>query len=502
MKRFFFMLFVCVAAISCQDHNLESDEITDREQQEMINTKNISRLVFTSANELQSVIERMKKGVPLSTIATRATDPLQEDVVEPTNSQNFQSLAEAYKEKCFASLTEAQLDTIRNDEEGLEFCLADSIIADSLFAELVNADREIQVGNIVYKYVSNGVAYADSKDATALKSIEEEVKNIAPPMNEEEPREIQLNTKVKFIPYPYGQVTLGEKEGSALITRSVSDEPLILENGVVIPASDIRDVNYKDKGDGNWFHRTWTNIWGRNVVALNKFRKRRQLNLNLYDQNYIIYANIGTKVKLQKKVCGIWWNIKAQEIRQGWTAVEMKYTFPTPVMEKMPDNPVTTPKPYKPEYPEWLKHKFPFKNEEVLLLHIPIASYDLKTKDINSFFRSSVKTATKQAIALLKDWANQTNNTQLGIFTIDDRNLYIMVAGDEAMAYKRRSLEKKFYSKWFPGSYEFGFSYGGKIKFTGIKFDGSTHTQLHRAIVYGAIKYGNRWIGARITKDE
>lgn len=111
---------------------------------------------------------------------------------------------------------------------------------------------------------------------------------------------------------PYKQVIVEEEPQAT--TRGVG-EGISLKNGVYIPASSIRDVNYYGRGDGNWFHRTWNGIWGRNVVAINKFSKRRKLTMNFYDQNYIIYANIGTNLRMQKKVCGIWWNIKAQEIR-------------------------------------------------------------------------------------------------------------------------------------------------------------------------------------------
>lgn len=35
-----------------------------------------------------------------------------------------------------------------------------------------------------------------------------------------------------------------------------------------------------------------------------------------------------------------------------------------------------------------------------------------------------------------------------------------------------------------------------------VTLDGGKSTALHRGIVYGAIKYDNKWLGARITKDK
>ena len=77
-----------------------------------------------------------------------------------------------------AKLTQAQTDSINTDEDSLEFCMSDSIIADDDFAQLLNATREIEVDDTVYKYYGNGVAFSEHSNAKQLNDIDAEVSKI------------------------------------------------------------------------------------------------------------------------------------------------------------------------------------------------------------------------------------------------------------------------------------------------------------------------------------
>ena len=495
MKRVFILLLSVSTLFSCTDQDLLNDGKSQPTQSSDNNEDVLPRLAFSSRDELKNVIEQLREGVSFASLHTRSTTT---ESLPAVSDKEFQSLLQVNKEECLAKLSMVQLDSIQNDEEELEYCMEDSIIADVQFAQLVNASREIQVDGTVYKYVDNGVAFTKAENVKELANIEEKTALIAIEP-EKEPTEIALTSNVKFIPMAYKQVVAEEQTQAT--TRAVG-EGITLKNGVSIPVSSIRDVNYREKGDGNWFHRTWNGLWGKNIVAINKFSKRRKLNMNFYDQNYIIYANIGTHVKMQKKVCGIWWNIKAQEIRQGWTAIELKYTFPSPIIDKMPTNPYTQPVTNKPELPAFMRHNFPFQDEEALLLHVPFISYDLTNKDLNRAFKAGVNLAVSKGSSSLKNLVEKAKSSQVGVFTVDNNVIYTITGADEESATSKKSLETKFYSKWFPGTYTVGFSFGNGVNVKNISLDGGKSTKLHRGIVYGAIKYDNRWLGARITKDE
>lgn len=157
----------------------------------------MQRIVVSSPDDIESIISQMNDGgVAVTRAVSSATDSLS------NNTEPFVSLVEANRIKVMESLTTAQLDSIANDEEELEFCPADSVIADIQFAQLLNADREIQVGQTVYKYVPNGVAYTDAQNAKELKNIENTTKLISV-TEENEGIEMQVSSNVKFRPIQY-----------------------------------------------------------------------------------------------------------------------------------------------------------------------------------------------------------------------------------------------------------------------------------------------------------
>lgn len=502
-----FLLSIIILS-SCQDNAIIQDEKNPPES-EYNQQSGMQRIVASSPEEIKQLI---------SQIGDR-TNPLSRShstVSLSNNEEPFVSLIEANRQKVMESLTPAQLDSIANDEDELEFCPADSVIADIQFAQLLNAEREIQVGQTVYKYMPNGVAYSDEIYAEELKTIESVTSDIeVTPENVGTPMQVAAN--VEFIPLQYydkSQDDMMDKNsgndfnyagnyGSGSNSGTVSNEKndsgsnnaigMTLSNGVQIPVSDIRDINYYDKGDGNWFHRTWTGLWGRNVVAIKKFSKNKKLTMNFYDQNYIIYANIGTKIKMQKKVCGIWWNIKAEEMILGWETVTVKYQIPQPI----PPSTFTYNGMTNPTVSTY--HPFPFSDENVLIIHIPFTNYDFTTKDLNKAFKSAAQLAFKQA----SDWVKEESKSadKIGLTCFNETDAYIIHGPYSTSKKNKRSMESKFYAKWFPGTCQFQFSIGRSVNLKNIKFSKNDEVELYRGIVYGAIKYNGKWLAARITKD-
>lgn len=217
--------------------------------------------------------------------------------------------------------------------------------------------------------------------------------------------------------------------------------------------------------------------------------------MNFYDQNYIVYANIGTELKMQKKVCGIWWNIKADAMVQGWETVTVKYTMPTPMLPQF-TNPINN----KNEYPVYAWNPFPYGKENVLLFTIPFVNYDFTTKDLSNAFNAGIKFAWKNASNIVK---NMINNDQkrAGLMSFKDRETYLVYGPYSESRTNKKSMETKLYAKWFPGTYEFGFSAGSTIKLSKIAISGNDGVELYRGRVFGAIKYKGKWLAARITKS-
>ena len=496
------LFFVAVLLFaSCQDNILQMDvPVADHETEEP--KSGMQRLVIHSQMELNNLLAEIDESTP----SLRRSKPTGE---LSNNEEPWMSLIEANRQKVMASLTELQLDSVANDEEELEFCPVDSVIADIQFAQLLNAKREIQYENTVYRYLRNGVAYTESEYESELKEIELLTVDIkVTPNNEGIPMRITQHGYFRPIQYEVvnfdTEASEGDDSGTGNGGISSGDDyldpstltPITLFDGFEIPLADIRDINYYSKGDGNWFHRIWTSLWGRNVVAIKEFSmERRKLNLNFYDQNYIFYANIGTHLKMQKKVCGIWWNVKAEEMIQGWETVTIKYTMPEPVLPRF-KNPLNN----KNEYPTHAWNPFPYGRDNILLLTIPLINYDFTTRDLNKAFNAGLNFIWNKVTSTIKDLINN-DSSRAGLMTFDNKDIYVTYGPYTQRWTNHKSSQTKFYKRWFPGNYSFGFSLGDHISINKIKFDGNDGVKLFRGRVYGAIKYKGEWRAARITKN-
>jgi len=488
MKNLIYFLVGLLFLVSCQDEsNLETNRsVFDTSIKKV---EGMQRLIVSSRNDLGVLINSMGA----------STNPLTRAVLEANNVQfsenedKFVSLLEANRTNVMESLTEDQRLQIENDEDGLEYCPSDSVIADIKFAQLLNAEREIQIADTIYKYTPKGVAFTLAKNELELSKVEELSKDIDP-SSQNIGKKLELSDGITFIPMNYKPAVFDTNSASV---ATYTSQGLKLKDGTFISSDKIREVNYKDKGDGGWLHNFFTGIFGRNVVAVNKFSSDKRLRLNFYDQNYIIYANIGTELNMQKKKFFIWWNTKGEKLVQGWETISLKYDFPKPATSYYSTNPLTG----KVDAPSLFKNPFPFQDESEVLVHVPFINYDFTTKDVNKAFQTGVKAAVNAGTSWLKDNINKIPKERLGLFTSEERNIYIMFGPFSTSATQKSTLENKVYAKWFPGTYEVFFSSDNQFIPKKIKIDGNDHVELYRGSVYGAIKYKGRWLAARIIKD-
>ena len=68
--------------------------------------------------------------------------------------------------------------------------------------------------------------------------------------------------------------------------------------------------------------------------------------------------------------------------------------------------------------------------------------------------------------------------------------------------YNKKSIEKRYLSEWFGGTYTIGFSSDLQDTF---KVNGNVKANpasLGAGWVYGAVKYNGNWLGARILKEK
>ena len=505
MKNLFFFLSLVILLGGCQDSILHPEDALTTPTHTSRDQSCMPRIIANSEDEVRMLIDLAKSE---SNFSTRAASV----ATISNNEEEFVSLVEAKKKEIMSSLTPEELEIVKNDPDGLELCLEDSVIADIHFAMLLNADREIQVGKTVYKYLPNGIASTPEEFISELKTAEEITSNIlVTDENAGIPQNIGKN--LTFIPTRYIQQKMDRNitdvsvdggyggSSSQSSTKPATGgestaEGIVLDNGVTIPSNQIREVNYDDNGDGSWVHRTWTGFWGKNVLACNNFSSNKRLSLSLYDQNYLIYANIGSSVKMQKRVLGIWWNTKAEEVVHGWETIAIEYKLPKAILPTF-SNPFNN----QNEYPTCTWNLTPFGKNKELLLTIPFINYDFTTSDLNKAFKAGVKFVWDRANNEIKKLVNN-DSKKVGLIIFNDLNTYV-VGGPFSIARENTNkLETKYDAQWFPNTYEFGFSYGSSFKFTPIKLGKDDGVSLYRGCVFGAVKYNGRWLGAKIKKDK
>ncbi|MDE5572361.1 MAG: hypothetical protein K2I94_01200 [Muribaculaceae bacterium] len=519
MKKIFLILLPILLA-GCSNELIQPDATVITENRPK--AEGMQRVKVYSRDQLRSLVECLDENKVLS----------RSDYGESLFTENeelFVSLAEANKQKVYSQLTAAQLREIENDPDGLEFEPSDEIIADMRFAQLLNADREIQIGDTVYRYITKGIVYTTVEHAADLKKAELLTFNLDPRTPSRGPDGgIQISDNMTFFPMDYSIQTYDDHDpwgpkgdddedrdtsedgdgsegpgdgggGSGNWTPSTESRSeticsLKLPNGTVIPTDEIRFIDYDKNDDGTWTHKLFTEglgFFGKNILVVKNFSKdRRRLAMNFYDQNYKIYAHIGTKLKMQKQVCGIWWNIKADEMIQGWEVVTIQHVLKNIYK---PFNPETN----KNEHPLFVQDtNFPIKNQNRIFLHVPLVNYDITGKDINKTFRLGLVEAFKVA----EKYLTTNDKKTAGLYTGYD-NVYYFSRAPYSETYKNvRSVDVKFYKEIKPFLFSFSYNFVTGFGFKPIDFPENEKVSLHSGSVYGAIKYNGEWKAAKIIK--
>lgn len=470
-------------------HSCEDMPLSPQSDREPINTteftvvNELPRISVASRDELNALLAQLENN---DTTASRVSFPR----VKP---DQFESLLEANIRKIKESLTEEELQQI--EDEDLEICPSDSIIADIQFTKLLNANREIQVADTVYRYFENGVAFTSIEHSDELRGIESSISNIKV-STQTEGKQISLTPHIDFIITDLAvNIDIYQDGGGGFpgaVPPPFSYKGWKLNNGVHIYDTDTRFVDYNKRGDGNWVHYTIGRIFGRNIAAINYFPDGMKLLLKLYDQNYILYTKIGTTLKLQKKVGLIWCDAKATEMEHGWESVTIKYTLPAPI----PPTALSHPDFKNPSLST--NRPFPFTNVNRLVLHIPLINYDFTNKDLNSLFRAACSAAFNSASSWVKQQCGSPNNMDLMCF--NNKEVYFMHGPYCKNEHNTKGMTSRFYSRWFSGFFNITFSVGDSFSCKNIKVSTNDGVELYRGCVYGAVKHNGLWKAAKIYK--
>lgn len=504
LKTFFTLLAWGLLLFSCSDE-LDLNTEKGNKREEIENEKITPRVIFNSQAELQNFLDNLNADVmklKAGNVENLLKNNPSVEICSP-NGVEFISLLDSIRNKDLKDLTPEDWKEIYNDEEELVYIPEDSLIIDPAFASVLNYKRELQVNNTVYRYMEDGIYAVNESNAILLEDINENQTALKSSK--------ALDSRITF--YPASSLNHNEEEESSILKASnisLAGTSLTLDNGVVISANNIRDLNYKDRGDANWITNAWTSLWGKNIVAINKYNKKKKMLVTFYDQDYLIYKNIGTQAKMQKKKCWIWWNTHADEMRLGWEAIEFEETYSSPPFASAPKPSGVKPhqnfRPYEQKVPAWLSKDFPFRKKYTIFT-LPVVNYDITSKHINQVYRAGLREVESTIKAKMKAENQKNTPTDIGIASLtQDNKMRFIIGKNEEVGYRKNHINKKFHSQWFSGTYVLGYSTDpnsptASFKNSSFNIKGSK-TKLKRGIVYGAVKYKGEWRAARIIKTE
>jgi len=512
------ILFFCCFLIACQQDEqqmVEQQNYTERPAKKGV-------LQFHSKDELAETIAAMKEMNTLNLASLKSTR-VAERIAEQVQDNEFISLRQHLVEQELREFTDAEMAEIIADS--LEYEPEDSLIIDPYMMAILNYDREVQVGDKICRFIDKGLLMYDANSTSIFNpaSIDSTIIvpdslhhgdivevlddqgetaelfkiNYTPEVNFDE--ECGHNIPIGDHPYQGGNSNdsgnsgLGE-EGSG----NTLENGLSLIDGRIITPDKIKHAFYKQKNsDAGWFGKTLSGLFGKNVTVSNYYDKRHRMKLRLYEQDYCIYRAVGMTVRMQKRTLGIWWRKKAQVFHYGWSAMELKYKFPTPVFL---DPPVMPNGQFEyNKYPVAMIKDFPFAETDIVLFHVPLVNYNVTTGSINKAFESGLKMAANSINQLFNHSEfHYLENNPRGLYTTPegDRHIIIVYPQGEKIVYNSGREVVRWDQKWCSGNFLVGLrtsSSNWQISMSLKKISSAKEVSIVRGRVYGAVKYNNEW---------
>lgn len=380
-----------------------------------------SRLIFNSQADFDQAIETLKKGESLKLPA------------------NFISL-DASREIVSG---EALLKSGQTTEE-------DTLIASDYFRSLLNANREIQVGDFIYKITESATFYTQKENYSEL------LKYLDKPFDSSDCRlinESQLkstsaiesnryesisNPEIKMVDtYRIIDPDVFEPDFGIGVSSSGSSGGSSGSSSAILEPKDSDFIvsSYKGTVVGKW----WDDLWGFAISIRHYFDSRNRMDAKFYAQDFAVYSEAGIKTKTQYKGwTGIWRKKDCDEISSGYEVMILtqewsKNIVPSPVdpASKWPYN-TPAPNTLKTDYGDLSfvgRGDSYFKNKTYDTFSFIGKDIDLTKKDVlNAVYKALLASQSmlpdeskeeifrdKTAIQLIDPWQSLRKSTFVGL---------------------------------------------------------------------------------------
>ncbi|MEZ0183741.1 hypothetical protein AB9T89_15970 [Flavobacterium oncorhynchi] len=214
--------------------------------------------------------------------------------------------------------------------------LEDELIKDPALANLLNENREIVVGDSIYKYTETGLYFCMKEDRDKLY-------NYLDKLSLSEKENIVQKSNVKMV----GRKTISSEvvEVTVGVNRFIPEEPDPIEDipGYGYYSSPIPigaspkfikqnlEIAYVEANS------IWEKIFGASEKAEDYYSDNRRVQVSFWNQNYYLFSSVGCSARLQKRektlVVSYWEKSYADIIELGINDIQYDYKFPTPKLD-------------------------------------------------------------------------------------------------------------------------------------------------------------------------
>ncbi len=205
----------------------------------------------------------------------------------------------------------------------------DTLVVSERFSKLLNVNREIKVGNTVYRITPNGTFFADAENYDLLVEVATEEFNPDDYIGQNNISGLKIAAPQHYLRRDDDRIgvydTYGAIGGGG--SSSSSSTPVLEEE-------DFKVTSFQ----GTFVGKLWDSIWGFSRSIRNYYDSKYRMDAKFYSLDFGVYSEAGIKTKTQKKGwTGIWNKTDVDEIRCGFEVLILKEEWPTDLIPPIED---------------------------------------------------------------------------------------------------------------------------------------------------------------------
>lgn len=410
-----------------------------------------------------------------------------------------------------------------------EYSINDDLIKDPFFSTILNENREIIIGEDFYKYTELGLYFCKKSDRKILYDYLE-----------------NLTTAER--------ISIITKNREPQKKRSKSDEGQIenVGNGIshfyklMYIDPDKLDPDYQGGGGGSYTPPAppailnapylglcvvegqgfFEGIFGVTEDCYDHYSNNRRVITSFWNQNYLIYASIGSSVSLEKRnvldfwlFSIVWWdNSFADKMALGVNSINYKYNFNVPMFNQSEYNYATTFFEYNgtkyningqviPTMPTG-KGKFIFdtdSNQNVLDITVLGYNHKIDNNQLNGYIDDVVNAIVSNSVMpqiekqRLQSDKNNGNLKANVLYAVPFTNNVKFITTD--VAWRENNVHRITHYFDFNFLFTYKSTYSGYSQYLNGLNGATSYTEV-KADIYGAALHNNEWRGRRLTYSE